>query len=123
MDMQFVEGDNDVKGKGLGNGAAVAQLYQLDYNWRESPVRTEAKDWIPPGAKDVCQVKIEGLNRDPQSPAFLRPSKDSPLATQGAGKEDPSLPRYVGALPPEGVEPWDWDRTWRMQMPSASPAK
>jgi serine/threonine protein kinase len=25
---------------------------------------------------------------------------------------DRSLPAYVGALPPEGVEPWDWDKTW-----------
>src|SRR5262249_36206877 len=24
------------------------------------------------------------------------------------------LPSYVGALPPDGVEPWDWERTWRM---------
>ncbi len=26
---------------------------------------------------------------------------------------DPSLPAYVGAVPPEGVEPWDWDKTWK----------
>jgi serine/threonine protein kinase/nitrous oxidase accessory protein NosD len=123
MDMQFVEGDNDVKGKGLGDGAAVAQLYHLDYNWRESAVRSEAKDWIPPSAKDVCQVKIEGLNRDSKSPEFLRPAKDSPLATRGAGNEDPSLPRYAGALPPEGTQPWDWERTWRMGVPKARPAK
>jgi hypothetical protein len=25
---------------------------------------------------------------------------------------DPSLPAYVGAVPPEGVEPWDWEKTW-----------
>jgi hypothetical protein len=23
-----------------------------------------------------------------------------------------ALPAYVGAVPPEGVEPWDWDKTW-----------
>src|SRR5262249_28079866 len=40
----------------------------------------------------------------------------SPLATEGAGLTDPSLPSYVGALPPEGVESWDWDRTWRMPV-------
>jgi serine/threonine protein kinase len=26
---------------------------------------------------------------------------------------DSVLPPYVGAVPPEGVEPWDWDRTWK----------
>src|SRR5262249_57780733 len=71
---------------------------------------------IPLDAKkgNVRQAKIDGVNRDLKAPDFLRPAKDSPLATAGAGQEDPSLPRYVGALPPEGAEPWDWDRTWRM---------
>jgi len=31
-------------------------------------------------------------------------------ATGGAGGD---LPTYVGAVPPEGVEPWDWDKTWK----------
>jgi nitrous oxidase accessory protein NosD len=123
MDMQAVEGENETEFANLRNGAAAAQAYQIDYNWRESAVHTDAKDWIPPSAKDVCQVKIEGVNRDPKSPAFLLPAKDSPLATEGAGNEDPSLPRYVGALPPEGVAAWDWDRTWPMHVPKALPAK
>ena len=44
---------------------------------------------------------------------FLRPPKDSPLAKGGAGATDPALPAYVGAVPPEGVEPWDWEKTWK----------
>src|SRR5262249_35302124 len=43
---------------------------------------------------------------------FLQPKKDSPLATQGAGTEDPGLPTYVGAVTPEGAEPWNWQWTW-----------
>jgi len=61
----------------------------------------------------VMELVEDGVNRDPKSPDFLRPAKDSPLATAGAGSDDLSLPRYVGALPPEGVPPWDWDRAWR----------
>jgi hypothetical protein len=49
-------------------------------------------------------------------PERLCPVKGSSLAADGAGKEDPLLPPYVGALPPEGVEPWDWDRTWRTRV-------
>src|SRR5262249_39139986 len=30
---------------------------------------------------------------------------------------DPSLPSYVGAVPPEDADPWDWDRTWLAPMP------
>src|SRR5262249_50394397 len=57
---------------------------------------------------------LDGLSRKSDSLDYLRPDADSPLATGGAGTTDPSLPRYVGALPPTGVEPWDWERTWRM---------
>lgn len=35
------------------------------------------------------------------------------LASAGAGVSGPALPAYVGAVPPEGTEPWDWDRTWK----------
>ncbi|HYT91428.1 MAG TPA: hypothetical protein VEL76_22130 [Gemmataceae bacterium] len=55
--------------------------------------------------------KIDVLSRNPEEPAkFLRPAKNSPLASKGAGGD---LPSYVGAVPPEGVEAWDWDRTWK----------
>src|SRR6185436_19005458 len=65
--------------------------------------------------RDVLRPTIEGVERNPANlDTFLRPAKGSPLATSGAGQSDPSLPSYVGALPPEGVEPWDWERTWRM---------
>jgi hypothetical protein len=31
---------------------------------------------------------------------------------QAMSQPDPSLPAYVGAVPPEGVAPWDWEKTW-----------
>jgi hypothetical protein len=52
------------------------------------------------------------LSYKPDDPDFLRPPKDSPLATGGSGVSDISLPSYVGAVPPDGVEPWNWDKTW-----------
>jgi hypothetical protein len=39
----------------------------------------------------------------------LRPPKDSPLAAAGA--DDAVLPANVGAVPLEGVVPWNWDKT------------
>jgi serine/threonine protein kinase len=104
---------------GPGDGAAVARAFAFDHNWREGhePTGASAKAWIPPDPNkgDVLKETIDGVvNRDPKSPGFLRPDKDAALAAAGAGNEDPSLPRYVGALPPEGTDLWDWDRAWRM---------
>jgi serine/threonine protein kinase len=104
--------------EGPGDGKLLHQFWQVDHNWREvkepAGADTLAKAWVPPGAKDVRQDEIKVLSRDPSKPNFLRPARNSPLATEGAGKTDPSLPSYVGAVPPEGVQPWDWSRTWRM---------
>jgi hypothetical protein len=33
---------------------------------------------------------------------------------QTRNQPDRSLPAYVGAVPPVGVEPWDWEKTWKM---------
>jgi hypothetical protein len=117
LDLVFFETDDDPKSPGRpGDGRVIARTYVFKSNWREAlpAADWEAQGWVPKADKDVLQAKIDGIDRDPKSPTFLRPAKDSPLATQGAGAEDPSLPSYVGAVPPEGVEPWDWDRTWRM---------
>jgi hypothetical protein len=121
IDLLFLDsGGNPEQERGPGAGRAVAEAWVLGQNWTDS-VRPSGSDpyergRIPLDAKNgnVRQAKIDGINRDTKSPDFLRPAKDSPLATEGASNEDPSLPRYVGALPPEGVDPWDWDRTWRM---------
>ena len=35
----------------------------------------EPDGWIPPGKEDVLSDKIDGVNRDPKSPDFLRPTR------------------------------------------------
>jgi hypothetical protein len=98
--------------------------WHFSHNWREllppgkdSPFRAV---WIPPGPDDHLQVPIEVISRKPGDPEFLRPAKDSPLASGGAGAkprpDDPPLPAYVGAIPPEGVETWDWNKTWNAMV-------
>jgi hypothetical protein len=90
--------------------------WRFGYNWREvDPVYATAKEpdrFIPLRQTDHRLKPDMVLSRKPNNPNFLRPAKDSPLATGGAGVTDPSLPAYVGAVSPEGAEPWDWQKTW-----------
>jgi hypothetical protein len=75
-------------------------------------------------AQDRKLGGVPFLSRDAVHPDFVRPPPDSPLATGGAGKDDPSLPTYVGAIPPKGTPAWDWNKTWRWRMnKAAAPAK
>ena len=96
--------------------------WHFSFNWYESvppDLNSPMEAFrIPPGPEDHVQFPTEVLSRKPSDPNFLRPAKDSPLARNGAGGQkgaacDPPLPAYVGAVPPEGVEPWDWDKTWK----------
>jgi predicted Ser/Thr protein kinase len=121
-DFQYYEGTgvpDDIKGP--GDIAALRRSWQLDHNGREVQVPTgvdvQDKSWIPPSPTDLREDRIDLLSRDATRPDFLRPAKDSKLATAGAGKDDPALPRYVGAVPPVGVEPWDWQKTWDARHP------
>ena len=122
-DMVFYDsGGNPSQARGPGDAEALARSWAFDHNWRETPVPAgellEVKGWIPPSKEDVRRENIDGVGRDPKDPAtFLRPTGDSELATKGAGVTDPSLPFYVGALPPPGMEPWDWSRTWLAPPP------
>jgi hypothetical protein len=90
--------------------------WQVSHNWREVKIPTGndllAKSWIPPCPDDRIHDVIEVLSREPKDADFLRPANDSPLATQGAGSTTVDRPKYVGAIPPEGVETWDWQLTW-----------
>jgi nitrous oxidase accessory protein NosD len=116
-DAIVMDSDNPASSNGPGDCSEYLEHWTFDHNWREVklPLKPDNADgWIRPGKQDMRQDEIAGVNRDTQSPDFLRPDKDSRLATEGAGKEDPSLPSYIGAVPPEGVMQWDWDRTWRM---------
>jgi hypothetical protein len=119
----------------------------MDHNWRElQSDKGWHKGWIPVARADTWKPHIEVMSRDPRHLDFLRPAKDSPLATAGAGAADglartlaaavglahgptaglatwttanrgsafdPSLPAYVGAVPPKGMQPWDWEKTWK----------
>src|SRR5262249_42045301 len=77
---------NGQESRGPGDGAAVARAYRISHNWREGKAWGAGKGWLPPDSKkgDVLAERIDGVNRDPKSPDFLRPAKDSPLATAGA---------------------------------------
>ena len=104
------------------DGKALHKVWRMGHNWRESRAPSGSdvfsRGWVPPTGDDVLQDRIESVNRDPKDlDNFLRPDKGSPAATKGAGQTDPALPSYVGALPPEGVEPWDWERTRKAQPP------
>jgi hypothetical protein len=52
----------------------------------------------------------------------MRPAAGQKWALQGAGRHDPTLPVYLGAVPPAGVPLWDWDLTWRARMRRPLPA-
>jgi len=102
-------------------GLLTSPQWRFSHNWREiDPEKTARyKDrWIPPN-HDRAQARIEVLSRTLGDPNFLRPAKDSPL-TKG-GVNDGSLPAYVGSVPPEGMEPWDWDKTWKALASGEAP--
>src|SRR5262249_33152416 len=133
QNIQFVGTAGRVFGVEICNNALVAEVGtdivrdagdprdleggRIDHNWRQVHVPVagtpEAKEWIP-SAKDTVVEKLPVIALDSMHPDFFRPVKDSPLATGGAGGD---LPTYVGAIPPEGVEPWDWDKTWKARAP------
>ena len=123
-DMLFLDSGGDPqKLRGPGDGILLLKAWQLHKNWRQTqkPKETDflAKGWIPIGptdeqiAADDKQDRIELLSRDPQQTDFLRPAKDSPLGSGGAGGD---LPSYVGAIPPEGVPAWNWEKTWQARL-------
>jgi hypothetical protein len=119
LDMIFLDsGFQQLSIKGPGDGAVLARSWDLRSNWREAkpPTATDlfSKSWVPPSAGDILREQIAVQSREPAEPNFLRPAKDSPLATGGAGGD---LPAYVGAVPPEGVERWDWQKTWDKAHP------
>jgi hypothetical protein len=122
VDMLFTDsGGNPLNERGPGDGKAVRGRWRVEYNWREGPEPRPGvplrQAWIPADPPDVLRDRIEVTSRTPGDPGFLRPRKDSRLGIEGAGRKDPALPAYVGALPPEGAEGWDWHRTWLAPPP------
>jgi serine/threonine protein kinase/nitrous oxidase accessory protein NosD len=113
-DVLFIRNGRPADGKHFGT------LLDLACNWRDLE-GTQPRHAAPLAARDYKLEKVEFVSRDSSSSDFLRLLPDSPLATEGAGKEDPSLPTYVGAVPPKGVEPWDWDKTWKARERKVEP--
>jgi serine/threonine protein kinase len=107
---------------GQADGKEVAAAWHLAQNWRElakppEPGTAAFQALVPLGATEKRLGTISGVHRDPKSVDFLRPDAGSPLAREGAGKTDPSLPVYIGARPPWGMPAWDWTRTWQVWPP------
>jgi len=98
--------------RGVADNSHIITLFDFKCNWRDL-AGSNPSIAMPLAARDRKLEVVEFASRDPDSPDFLRPLLDSPLAREGAGKEDSLLPTYVGAVPPKGVEPWDWDKTWK----------
>jgi hypothetical protein len=119
------EGDITVVGVMEGNkGMPSADLAKRAAEmWRfEGNARDLSSNWpiVPLAAGDRKLHSTLRLPGDPALPDFLRPPSDSALSSQGVGQRDPSLPVYIGAVPPQGVAPWDWDRTWRTHVHAAT---
>lgn len=112
-DMIYLDSGGDPnESRGPGPGKAVTDAWNLHHNWREmKDEKVDGLGWIPPGPKDKGLSKIEVLSRKQDDKDFLRPAK-GPLKTEGAGKEHPGLPTYVGAVAPEGAPVWNWQWTW-----------
>jgi serine/threonine protein kinase len=118
VDLWFLDhdrGNNQQPGRrGDLQALLKSPQWRFSHNWRElTPLNPKDKDaayWIPASPTDRLQVPIEVLSRTLGDPDFLQPAKESPLAKGGAGG---SLPAYVGAVPPQGTDSWDWDETWK----------
>ncbi len=95
-----------------GKTPSLSPDWVLANNWRKGrrPVKgTPDAEQLADSPADTFTDKLplESLNSSDAN--FLRPAKDSPLTNAGKGDD---LPAYVGALPPEGTKPWDWQWTW-----------
>jgi serine/threonine protein kinase len=120
-DMVFLKTDSQGNPQGAGDTLQLAKQWRVKSNLRD--VTSSASDAtlatarIPPGPDDLEDANPAFLSLQVDDPDFLRPAADSPLATKGAGGD---LPVYVGAMPPPGAEPWNWDDTWKGREPKPS---
>jgi hypothetical protein len=96
-----------------GNVESLLKAWRSAQNWRDL---SGQGDKVPLGGDDHQLVNADLMSLNPADADFFRPRAGSSLAQEGAGKSDPSLPAYVGALPPPGVGRWDWQKTWTARM-------
>jgi hypothetical protein len=114
------------QGPGTPDGKAkdsrmFLDFWQFSHNFRDQS-GLEAKRAAMPLANDDRELRFAWFmsHSDADDPDFLRPRVDFPLAKGGAGGD---LPTYVGALPPEGVEARDWQKTWKARMRTSTQKK
>jgi hypothetical protein len=74
------------------------------------PARDSPLAWSGAGGHAVPSARIASAVGQAAGPA--NPWMAGWAVAQPMSQPDPSLPAYVGAVPPEGVEPWDWQKTW-----------
>jgi serine/threonine protein kinase len=113
-DIVYYQDPGDGTDKDFMKGGTIKAAWGFRNNAREQTGGLMALVSVPVANTDLKLDRVELLSRNPAEPDFLRPAKDSPLAARGAGQSDPRFPTYIGAVPPVGIEPWDWDRAWRM---------
>jgi hypothetical protein len=95
-----------------GDGKTLLRLWRFRHNCRDFGC-TDPRFALPAGEGDARFHRADLLAIDADDLTRTRPKMGSPLATRGAGAKGGDLPTYIGALPPEGGVPWDWDHTWR----------
>jgi tRNA A-37 threonylcarbamoyl transferase component Bud32 len=98
-----------------GDVQALLKTWYISHNWREIDATAAAREpaWIP-GPNDMLKKPLRFMHPDKKG-GFPPPPSNSDLAKGGAG--DGVLPAYVGAVPPQGVPAWDWDKTWKALAP------
>jgi len=123
LDLCFQLGIKDEQGKEQtleGDPDMLQRLWLFRRNYSDRS-GGEPLGRMPAAKEDRLLDTADLESTAPDAPDRWRPKKTSVLARDGAGVMDPSLPAYVGALPPEGVPPWDWDRTWRARLSKSLP--
>jgi serine/threonine-protein kinase len=107
--------------RGPGDGRLLLEAWSFHHNGREVVPPAEddsvAPAFVPPAPTDVAGERLAVISRDPASEDFLRPEAGSPLALGGAGGVDATLPAFIGAVPPAGAAPHDWEATWSARHP------
>jgi hypothetical protein len=93
----------------------LSQLWHFHHNHRDWSGKPGVGGF-PLGLTDRRLEPGHLLSRQVADADFLCPVANSPLAREGAGQVDKSLPAYIGASPPPGMKPWSWDRTWKARQ-------
>jgi hypothetical protein len=92
---------------------SVARAWRFAGNWRDlSSTLTEGM--VPLTSDDHKFDTPAFVSRQPDHADFMRPTADFfKLVQSKRVLTSPRLPPYAGAVPPAGVEPWDWQTSWQ----------